>query len=446
MNKENRQTVAKNPVFWIIIVVLLVIVVISANNIMTSVNTEIQKPERPLSKVRVIKVTRGQVQQWITAEGTVRSVKREFLKFEQSGKVTFIGKDSAGNQIKEGSRVYGPSANASKGQLLASIDSREQIENVKAQEATVEEAIQSINASRAALNQAIKNLEFEKMKFDRAKKLFEKEALSVDELESVEARFINAETAVQSAEARLNVDLARETSAKTQLSKAKIFLNQTNIFAPFNGIISYINIKEGEYFTPQGIDISSEQRKLETTPIVLINPNEYEITLDLPIYDGKLVNIGQEVFITWGENMIPDDVDSIAQIKMSPFAMGRIYSVNPSVSPGGRTIQAKIRTTYGAELLRDGLFVTCWVVVKEKDNALVAPYNSLIYRQLDTFTFVYDPKTKKVTKRSIKTGVEGMQINEILEGAKEGDLLVTDGRFSLVDGEPVKIIDVVGEE
>lgn len=439
MEQNNKKPLVKNPIFWIVIVILIVIIGLSSKNVFVNAKKEDKKTPEDFLKVKVTKAIRGPIQQWVSGEGTVRSVKREFLKFEQPGKVTYIGKTASGTKLKEGSSV-------SKGQLLASIDSRQQSENYKAQKATVQEALQGIEAAKAGLNQARKNLDFEKIKLNRAKKLFEKEALSADEFESMEARYLNAETTVKSAEAKLNVAQARLTSAKSQLSKADIYIDQTKIVSPINGKISYLNIKEGEYTSPQTIDTSSEQRELETTPIVIIDPGEYEITLNLPSYDGKLVNIGQEVFITWGDNTIPKDIESIDDLKAQPFALGKVYSVNPSISPGGRTIQVKVRTYFGSKLLRDGLFVSCWIVVKDKKDTLIAPYKALIYRNVDTYTFVYDPETKTVSKRKISIGVEGMEQSEILNGLKEGELVVTDGRYSLVEGAPVQIVKEEGEE
>jgi RND family efflux transporter MFP subunit len=446
MTKESLKNAVKNPFYWAGIIILIIIIAVTAKNTMKSINTEVAKPQKQKIKVSVIEAKRGEIQQWVTAEGTVRSVKREFLKFEQPGKVTFIGIDVTGNKIKEGSRVRGPKGNNDKGQLIASIDDRQQEENLIASKASIDEIKQSIKADQAALEQAKKNLEFEQIKLARAKNLYEKEALSADELESMEVRYLGAETAVKSAEAKLNVSLARESSAKTEIRKANILLEQTKLYAPFDGIVSYLNIKEGEYYSPQNVNTTSEQAELETTPVVLIDPDMYEITLNLPLYDGRMVNIGQDVFITWGDNMIPDDVDAIEKIESAPFAMGQVYSVNPSISPGGRTIQVKVRTTFGSEFLRDGLFVTCWIIAKNKDNALLIPYNSVIYREMDVYVFVYNPETKTVTKRQIKTGIEGMRESEIIDGISEGDLVITEGRFSLVDGAPVEVINIKGEQ
>lgn len=64
-------------------------------------------------------------------------------------------------------------------------------------------------------------------------------------------------------------------------------------------------------------------------------------------------------------------------------ARGEVYSVNPAVNPGGRSIQVQIRTTQGADHLRDGMFVACWIAAEQKPDAIVAPFDALLYEEID---------------------------------------------------------------
>jgi multidrug efflux pump subunit AcrA (membrane-fusion protein) len=116
-----------------------------------------------------------------------------------------------------------------------------------------------------------------------------------------------------------------------------------------------------------------------------------------------------------------------------------VYSVSPSISPGRRSIQVKIRTDGD---LRDGMFVTVTIVVQEKEDVLTLPINSMIFRQNTAYTFVVDPETKLVTKRQIVGGIGSIQQQEVLEGVEEGELVVTDGRYRLIEGMKVEILNL----
>ncbi|MEW5819131.1 MAG: efflux RND transporter periplasmic adaptor subunit [Cyanobacteriota bacterium] len=433
------KTFYKNKTFWVIAIILIVIIFISVKNIKNSDTFKVKKPiEKQLLQVKTVEGRKGLIRQFLIGEGTTRAVKREFLKFDYPGKVTFIGKDASGNDLKEGSRVK-------PGQLLAQIDKREQSETMKVYDADIEKAKQSVASAFAGLEQAEKNNELAVLKLERAKRLYDKEAISALELEAEQARYYNAEASLKTARANLKVAQSQVDAAIAQMNQAKIKMEKTSIYAPFDGIVSYLNIKTGDYTAPEAINTSSEQAQLQSTPIVVIDPDIYEITLNLPSYESTYLRVGQPAFLTWGDFSLSDNIEDIIRKKEVPIVQGFVYSVNPAISPSGRTIQAKIRTLGGAKYLKDGMFVTCWIIVKQKKDAIIAPGDSLIYRKDRTFVFVVDPKTKVVERKEVKEGIFGMKDSEIIKGIKVGDLLVTEGRHRLVEGTKVQIIDEKGD-
>lgn len=120
--------------------------------------------------------------------------------------------------------------------------------------------------------------------------------------------------------------------------------------------------------------------------------------------------------------------------------MAKVFSVNPVVSPGGRSVQIKVRTTGDIGALKDGLYVNCKIILKEKENIIKLPYKALIYRNQDCYTYKVDPQTSIVTKKKLTRGIEDTTGVEIQTGVKAGDLLITEGRNIVVDGCKVKIV------
>jgi hypothetical protein len=84
--------------------------------------------------------------------------------------------------------------------------------------------------------------------------------------------------------------------------------------------------------------------------------------------------------------------------------------------------------------------VSAWIATVEKNQATVAPFNALIFRDRQPHVFVVNEEQGIVEQRAIKQGIEGLSKQEILEGVKPGEKLVTEGKNRLVNGAPVEIV------
>src|SRR5690606_8100944 len=134
-----------------------------------------------------------------------------------------------------------------------------------------------------------------------------------------------------------------------------------------------------------------------------------------------------------------DELDSPEPARWT--ARGEVYSVNPAVNPGGRSIEIEIRTTDGAEQLRDGMFVACWIATALKSDALIAPFDALLYEENQPYVFVVDQEANAVHRQPVQLGIRGLRSQEIVAGVEPNALLVTHGRYRLVDGAPVRVLE-----
>lgn len=398
--------------------------------------------------VRVVRAEKGTIQSWVYGQGSARAVKREFLTFEQEGKITYVAKGPDGKELREGDPVTGPGAGQRQGELLARVDVRDFTEQAKVAEAAREQARQKVAAVAADIEKAAADFALKKEEYQRYEKLFRSEAIPESQLDVRRAQLTNAQAAMKAARAQLKAAESQVEAAVAQHNKALVALERASIFAPFDGIITRLNIRKGDYFSPRLVDTSSEEKLLDTIPIVVVKPNEFEITLDLPYYEGALVHPGQQAFVLLGEAAslaVASERATEAMIGRWQ-SKGRVFSVSPSVDPGGRSIQVKVRTTEGISRMRDGMFVTCWIVVREKPDAVVAPYNVFLFRDNVPHVFVVDQSKKRVEQRAVKLGIEGLESQEIITGVSPGELLVTDGRHRLVSGAPVTVLAIENEK
>jgi len=397
--------------------------------------------------VRCIRTVRGPIHALVFGEGTARAVRREFLTFEHPGKVTYIKVNAEGRPISEGDRVKGPLPGQQFGELLASVDKRQHVEELKVAGSGLIASRQQVAVARAEIAQAEAQQRLAMDDFKRKETLYGVKAISKHELDVARTNLKSADTAVQSARARLESAFSDVAAAEARIKQARLPMERSSIYAPFDGVLTYVNVKQGDYFAANLVDLSSEEALLRTIPMVIIDPDQFEVTLELPYFEGVLVHPGQPALIMTGAQTAPSASDLISKEAL-PAGMirGTVFSVNPAVSPGGRSIQVKVRTGKGPEGVRDGMFVTCWIVVDEKTDAIVVPFDVFIYRQNRPYVFRVDPVGKRVEQKEIIEGISGLSQQEIQEGVGEGELLVTDGRHRLSNGAPVDIIDIVGEK
>ena len=417
--------------------------------------------------VKVVPAKSDSIQAWVFSDGFATAVTKKHLTLQVEGTITYVKKIN-GRDLREGDFV-------SSGELLAKVDQRKSDANVTVAAAAqteaknqvitaianLRQAEESFAQAQADLQQAKTNVKFAEADLKRYQGLAEEGAIQQREVDVRETEYQNAQAAVVASEAGVRAAQAQLASATTQVESAEAGVDSANarltqssvdredteIRAPFNGIISRLNIREGDYWTPQIVNAGGDyQQIVERVPIIIISPNEFEVNVELPSFQGARVRPGQRALIlldldqsaaTSGQ-IGSADLITLAQEK---GAEGRVFSVSPSVSPGERSIHVTIRVNQGTRKLQDGERVSAWIAVSEKDNAVVAPFNAFVFRDQKPYVFVVNEDTGKVEERQIESGIEGLTRREILTGVKPGDVLVTEGTNRLVNGAPVEIID-----
>ncbi|MEB3826313.1 efflux RND transporter periplasmic adaptor subunit [Phormidium sp. CCY1219] len=266
------------------------------------------------------------------------------------------------------------------------------------------------------------------------------------QLSAAESQVRAVEGNLRAAEAQVEAAQAGIESARSGITRASVNLEDSALYAPFDGIIAYLNITEGDYWMPQRVQPSADyQTIVEQVPMIVIDPSEFEVTVELPAFEGERVQPGQRAFVVLegdASAAAGGDTTSDSLIQRAK-ARGRVFSVSPSVTPGGRSVEVKIRITDGTENLRHGGRVSAWIAVAENENATVAPLNAFVFRDRNPYVFVVNEATGKVEKREITPGIEGISQREIVAGVKPGELVVTEGKNRLVDGAPVQLIERV---
>lgn len=427
--------------------------------------------------VRVTPAQLELIRAWVSSEGNVRATRFKHLTFDIDGDVTYIANREGGRQLREGDRVQ-------KGELLARIDDRELEAQVSQAQAAVAEAKKQksvatanlaqaqaqvaqarsqVQQAQAQLAKARSNRDLAQSQLERYRLLYNQGVVSASEFDTRQNTLQDAQAQIQAVQAQVNatqaqvnaaqaqVQAAREkveaaetgiTTARAQLTQANVDLEGTRLYAPFDGVVAYLNIRENEYYTPQLVftQLAGEyQGILERVPIVVIDPNQFEVIADFPASSGQRIRPGKPAYIV--SELDRSGERSNQTLIENARAKGEVFAVNPAVSPGGRSIQVTIRITDTTTNLQHGEQVSAWIAVEEEENTVVAPLDAFVYRDQQPYVFVVNPEEGVVDQRQIVPGITGIQGREIESGVSAGELLVTEGQNRLVDGTPVEIIE-----
>ena len=291
--------------------------------------------------------------------GTLRADEDVDLSFETSGKIVGIN-------FTEGTRVK-------KGDLLAKINDRPlqaQLEKLQAQKKLVEEK------------------EF------RQRSLLDKDAISQESYDQIV-------TELQTIQADINLIIAR--------------ISETELRAPFDGIIGLRYISEGGYANPSA----------KIARLVKISPIKVEFAI--PERYADQVNIGYPVKFT---------VDGSNQTYEA-----RVYAIDPQIEEATRTIVIRAYYPNKKEELKSGRFASVTLLLSQIDNAIAIPSEAVIPEMEGETVFIY--KNGKASTVKVTTGLRTESLIQIVDGLKFGDTLLTTGILQLRHNLPVVLDTLV---
>jgi membrane fusion protein, multidrug efflux system len=247
----------------------------------------------------------------------------------------------------------------------------------------------------AQLQQARIQLSAAETQFRRMQNLYEAGAIPLQQLEQVRDQYTTAQT---------NHDLT---------------LRNTQLRAPFAGVVTARHMNEGEIFTlsPTAAGAPGILTIQQLSPLkAMVNLSEFyfpQVAVDQPV-------------------VVRSDVYPNREFS------GRVSSVFPVIDPGTRTFTVEIRIENPGEVLRPGMFARVNLHLGE-GQGLMAPRSALIQQPgtQQTYGFVVENGTAR--RRSLETGANLDEWVEVTAGLNAGEQLVTTGQTRLQDGDPVRV-------
>jgi membrane fusion protein, multidrug efflux system len=294
----------------------------------------------------------------INSIGTLRPDEEVDLSFETSGKIIGIN-------FTEGTRVK-------KGNLLAKINDRPlqaQLEKLKVQ------------------------LKLAEAKEFRERSLLDRDAISKESYDQIQ-------TDVQSINADINLIRAR--------------ISETELRAPFDGIIGLRYLSEGSYATSS------------TKIAKLIKISPLKIEFSIPAKYASEIQIGYPITFT---------IDGSNEVFNAS-----VYAVDPKIDIATRSIVLRALYPNKNEELKSGGYAGISLQLSKIENAIAIPTESLIPEMEGERVFIY--KQGKAQSIKVSTGLRTESKIQITGGLKFGDTLITTGIMQLRQNLPI-VLDTV---
>jgi HlyD family secretion protein len=209
--------------------------------------------------------------------------------------------------------------------------------------------------------------------------------------------------------AQINLEIA-----KLALETAKAALDHKTLLAPFNGIVTGINVAPGEM--------------AGTNVLEMISNDEMDVVLDVDEIDVGGLAVGQTVTVqieAWPDKVINGKVSFIAS------------KSSANASTGVATYEVRIHMDKTDLPIRAGMSASAVITTFDAKGVLLVP-NSAITPNRTTHTYIVIVMTANGSQDiEVTLGVRNTEFTQVLSGVKEGDvLLVTNGAPRIKLGDP----------
>ncbi|MBP7497297.1 MAG: efflux RND transporter periplasmic adaptor subunit [Bacteroidales bacterium] len=203
-------------------------------------------------------------------------------------------------------------------------------------------------------------------------------------------------------------------------SSYDFLLENTQLKAPFNGIISGKYFENGEMYSGSPIPSIGKPAVIS---IIQISSLKAQVNISASYF--PLINLGMKAVIT--SDLYPGKTYN-----------GEIFRIYPTIDNTTKTFTVEVKIQNDNLKLRPGMFSKIQLNLG-KGSAILIPVIALIKQTGTNDMYVFINKNNKAIKTAVKTGRMIDDKIEIIEGLNEGDEIVTVGQNKLENQKPIII-------
>jgi len=326
-------------------------------------------------KYRTVKVERGSLATYVTANGTIKPVITVLVGSQVSGTIQKLYADY-------NSRVK-------KDQLIAQIDpaifqaqvsqARAKLENARAAflnaQADIATAKANIESNKANVIKSKVAVDDTKRNLDRSLELFRRNLISASErdsaqtaqdsaraqLEASQAQQKASEAQLDSAHAKMESARAQIKQAEAELELAQVNLDHTKILAPVNGIVISRNVDVGQ----------TVAASLQAPTLFTIAQDLTDMQVDTNVSEADIgrVAVGQEA--TFTVDAFPNFTfrGKVTDIRNAPLTVQNVVTYDVVILVKNPELK-----------LRPGMTANASILVAQRESVLKIPNSALRFR------------------------------------------------------------------
>jgi len=335
--------------------------------------------------VKVLRVKEVQLARVIDLDGELQPLNETEIISQLPGIVKEI-RYKAGDTVKAGA-------------VVATIQSKELMERLRANEAAVKEAEDDLREKEKGIGSAEKELA-------HARELVQRDLIARRAVD-------DAEAAANLARAEKEVAEAQLAQRKSMLAQARYLLNLTRLVAPFGGVVTRRWVEPGGSVSPSMAILS------------IADSDTMRVAVRLTAKDAALVHPGMAVRLR------------MAAFPGREFA-GKLAQISTSSEATDKAATAEIHLPNPDGLMKPEMKAVLSLAVDETHPALLVPKGSV--SDFQGKNYLYTVSAGKAERKAVTKGLE--QDNEvvIISGLEEGEFVIVAGLEKLRPGSRVRVL------
>lgn len=334
-------------------------------------------------KVEAYKIEKGTVVNEVMGTGTLEAKVRASISPKISGLLVEVLTD-------QGERVV-------KGQLIARLDDRDLQQQVKVAEAELAVAKATLNRVGSEISSTQATVEKEEANYKRISTLIKTNAVAQKEMES-------ALESLKVAQSKLNEVQLSMVEAQSGIEKAESSLNfyrerlkDTNILAPFDGLVVRRNHAHGDVVIPGGSIVD------------MISTDQLWISAWVDETAMGLLSVGEPaciIFRSAPENSLK----------------GKLIRFSPETDRETREFLVDVGIDELPKIWAVGQRAEVYIETARRSGVLLLPQKFVVWRNSQSYVML--DKNGKAQWQKISIGIKGTENVEIANGLDAGEIVI----------------------
>lgn len=418
---EQDQQIQRKPSRGLKLAIIVGVLIISGASLWSMINTRFNADVSVnIKNVRIDEVTRGTLERDINATGKIVAANAPVLYSPEAGHVTFLAK---------------PGDEATKGQVLARVDSPELSNKYRQQQSVLEGLISGLDEanlvarrSQLALNQKMDLakviLVAAEREYRRAKKSIAAHIISQFDYEEAVDNLTRAK--LTSTHAQQESELGRDTF-EFQLKNRKIAINrQQLIVKDLQRKIADLEIKAPVSGIIGNWSVAQKTRVSNGSPLLtVIDLSAYEAELSVPESYADELGLGMPVEIQIAGNQLQGILASISPEIRDRQVIARVKFDNKNIQ----------KREQQQSQLRQNQRLSARILLEKKLNVLMVKRGAFIQSAAGRATYVVNNNI--ATRRTISLGATSISHVELTSGVVEGESMIVSSLNDFASAEQV---------